>query len=260
MSDKRQKSSGKGKRTRVCDIYGNAEDQYMCLERAGMLLERLDTALPKFAKCMLPTNVVYSFWLILPKKFCIMHLPEHDTTVTLVDEFGKEFETKYLKARQGLSGGWRGFSIAQKLLQGDILLFHLVDSCKLQVHIVRRYGLEAVEAAVCLMEMHPRVKRKRALTSEKPKHEKIKFKRTKRYPKKHRAGPPNWRLAQMDTVEDGNRCDDTSNALNSSAVEGSSSDDWQPDQHGCGAPNMCYENGINCGSEARKIYYPTVAT
>lgn len=68
-----------------------------------------------------------------------MHLPEHDTTVTLVDELGKEFETKYLKARCGLSGGWRGFSVAQKLLQGDILLFHLIGSCKLQV-ITRVFG------------------------------------------------------------------------------------------------------------------------
>ncbi|KAK1417492.1 hypothetical protein QVD17_26621 [Tagetes erecta] len=203
MSDKHQKSSGKGKRTRVCDIYNNAEDQYMCLERAGMLLERLDTELPKFAKCMLASNVLYSFWLFLPKEFCINHLPEYDTTVILVDEFGKEFETKYLKARCGLSGGWRGFSAAQKLLQGDILFFHLIGSCKLQVHIVRRYSLEAVEAAICLMGMHPRVKKTRALTSDKPKHEKIKKRKSaKKSPQKRIAGSPNWRLIEVDTDED----------------------------------------------------------
>ncbi|XP_076887231.1 B3 domain-containing protein At5g42700-like [Bidens hawaiensis] len=246
MPNKPQKSSGKGKRTRVCDIYNDAEDQYMCLERAGILLERLDTALPMFVKCMLPSNVLYSFWLILPKKFCIMHLPEHDTTVTLVDEFGKEFETKYLKARCGLSGGWRGFSIAQKLLQGDILLFHLIGSCKLQVHIVRRYGLEAVEAAACLMEMLPRVKRTRSLTSEKSKRDKIKKgKRTKRRPKMCIAGPPSWRLAQLDT----------------NVVEGSTSDESQadPDQRGCDAPNLLYDNGISCGSAVQRICSPTVA-
>ncbi|KAJ0884320.1 putative transcription factor B3-Domain family [Helianthus annuus] len=264
MSDKQpQKTSGRGKRTRVCDIYNNAEDQYMCLERAGMLLERLGTALPTFAKCMLPSNVAYSFWLFLPSKFCIMHLPEHDTTVTLVDESGTEFKTKYLKARHGLSGGWKGFSFAQKLLPGDILFFHLVGTCKLQVHIVRRYGIEAVEAAVCLMEMHPRVKRKRALTSEKLKHEKVKVKvkgkRAKRYPKKRVMGSPTWRFAQMNTDEDGARCDDTSNAFSSNVVEGSSSNDSQHDQRGCGAPNLCYENGINCGSAAQRIYCPTVA-
>lgn len=48
----------------MCDIYNDAEDQYMCLERAAFFLERLDAELPKFAKCMLPSNVLYSFWLV----------------------------------------------------------------------------------------------------------------------------------------------------------------------------------------------------
>ncbi|KAK9056671.1 hypothetical protein SSX86_024033 [Deinandra increscens subsp. villosa] len=160
-SDKPKKHSGKGKKTKICDIYNDAEDQYMCLERAAIFLETLDAELPKFAKCMLPSNVLYSFWLILPKKFCLNHLPEHDATIILVDESGKEFKTNYLKIRHGLSAGWRGFSIAQKLLQGDILFFHLLEPCKLQVNIVRRYGQEAIEAAISLMEMHPRVKKAR---------------------------------------------------------------------------------------------------
>lgn len=45
-----------------------------------------------------------------------MHLPEHDSTLILVDESGKEFKTNYLKVRHGLSAGWRWFSIAQGLL------------------------------------------------------------------------------------------------------------------------------------------------
>ncbi|GJY60499.1 DNA-binding pseudobarrel domain-containing protein [Tanacetum coccineum] len=145
MSEKPYKFSSKGKRTKVCDIYNNAEDQYMCLERAGMLLG------------------------------------QHDTTITLLDESGVEFKTNYLSARHGLSGGWRGFSFSQKLQQGDILFFRLVGSCRLQVHIVRRYGLEAVEAAFSLLEMHPRVKRTKTLTSGKVKQGKInKGKRMKR--------------------------------------------------------------------------------
>nr|XP_043620583.1 uncharacterized protein LOC122592429 isoform X2 [Erigeron canadensis] len=183
MSDKPKKGSGKGKKTKLCDIYKDAEDQYMSLERAAIFLERLDEGLPKFAKCMLPSNVLYSFWLILPRKFCVMHLPDSDTTVTLVDESGKEFKTNYLLARHGLSAGWRGFTTAQRLLQGDILFFRLVQPCKLQVNIVRRYGLEAIEAAVCLMEMHPRVKRKRGPTdfekAGEAKREKLKHKEVK---------------------------------------------------------------------------------
>ncbi|KAI7733920.1 hypothetical protein M8C21_032039 [Ambrosia artemisiifolia] len=161
MSNKPKKHSGKGKRTKMCDIYNDAEDQYMCLERAAFFLDTLDKELPKFAKCMLPSNVLYSFWLIIPKKFCVMHLPDNDATIILVDESGKEFKTNYLKVRHGLSAGWRGFTVAQKLLQGDILFFRLLEPCKLQVNIVRRYGQEAIEAAICLMEMHPRVKKAR---------------------------------------------------------------------------------------------------
>ncbi|KAJ0437166.1 putative transcription factor B3-Domain family [Helianthus annuus] len=114
-------------------------------------------------------------------RFSLTHNNQSGTTITLVDESGTEFKTKYLKARHVLSGGWKGFSFAQKLLPGGILFFHLVGSCKLQlimggVHIVRRYRIEVVEAAVCLLEMHPRVKKNRALTSEKLKHEKVKVK------------------------------------------------------------------------------------
>lgn len=46
--------------------------------------------------------------------------------VTLVDEEGEEFVTKYLADKTGLSGGWRGFSIDHNLVDGDALVFHLV--------------------------------------------------------------------------------------------------------------------------------------
>lgn len=296
MSDKPKKCSGKGKRTRVCDIYNDAEDQYMCLERAAFLLERLDAESPKFAKCMLPSNVLYSFWLILPKKFCVMHLPEHDSTVTLVDETGKEFKTNYLKVRHGLSAGWRGFSIAQKLLQGDILFFHLVEPCKLQVNIVRRYGLETIEAAVCLMEMHPRVKKTRTSNyfekAGEPKKEKLKHKeakedegklknqtpiliqtkkgkRTRRSPKKFIA-----RLCldfcERNVEEDGERvscvdqCENSSDGLSSEVLQGSTlemTNQSQPDEVGCYALNLaCHEGAINCHSTAERIFHSSTVT
>lgn len=285
MSDKPKKASGKGKRTKVCDIYNDAEDQYMCLERAAFFLEGLDAELPKFAKCMLPSNVLYSFWLILPKKFCVMHLPEHDTTVTLVDESGKEFKTNYLKIRHGLSAGWRGFSIAQKLLQGDILFFRLIEPCKLQVNIVRRYGLEAIEAAVCLMEMHPRVKRTRTSNyfdktgeakKEKLKNKEVKQekedevknqtplvvqtkkgKRTRRSPKKFIAKLSlDFCSTQVKIEEEGetervscvDHCENSSDGMSSEVAQGSTSEitnQSQPDEVGCYDLNPGYHEGNN---------------
>ncbi|KAF5759225.1 putative transcription factor B3-Domain family [Helianthus annuus] len=283
MADKPKKHSGKGKRTKMCDIYNDAEDQYMCLERAAFFLETLDKELPKFAKCMLPSNVLYSFWLILPKKFCLMHLPDNDATIILVDESGKEFKTNYLKIRHGLSAGWRGFSVAQRLLQGDILFFHLVEPCKLQVNIVRRYGQEAIEAAVCLMEMHPRVRKARTShyfeKAGEAKKEKLKCKeepnedegelknqdplilltkkgkRTRRSPKKFITKLSLDFCTTQGTVAEDNEtervssaehCENSSDGLCSEVVQGSTSEmtnQSQPDEIRCYDLNLSYHDG-----------------
>ncbi|KAL6961653.1 hypothetical protein U1Q18_050986, partial [Sarracenia purpurea var. burkii] len=95
-------------------------------ERAEEVLANVADGFPSFVKRMLPSNVTHGFWLILPKKFCNSHLPMHDATITLVNEWGKEYEANYLVERQGLSAGWRGFSLAHRLLKGDLLVFHLI--------------------------------------------------------------------------------------------------------------------------------------
>ena len=41
--------------------------------------------------------------------------------------------TKYLVGKTGLSGGWRAFSIAHNLIEGDILVFELVQPTKFMV-------------------------------------------------------------------------------------------------------------------------------
>ena len=55
--------------------------------------------------------------------------------MVLEDENGKLYETKYLSDKTGLSAGWRGFSIAHKLLQGDVIVFHLVMPNKFMVTV-----------------------------------------------------------------------------------------------------------------------------
>jgi hypothetical protein len=63
----------------------------------------------------------------LPVYFCKSHLPLSDEMMTLEDENGDEFQTKYLAQKTGLSGGWRGFSIDHELVDGDALVFQLVS-------------------------------------------------------------------------------------------------------------------------------------
>uniref|UniRef100_M1DBS4 DNA binding protein n=1 Tax=Solanum tuberosum TaxID=4113 RepID=M1DBS4_SOLTU len=115
--------------------------------RAEIFQTTLSSEFPNFLKCMLPSHVTGGFWLSFPKRFCISHLPKHDANVVLVDEDGDEFSTKYLigksglsggwrgfsiahNLKSGLSGGWRGFSIAHNLVENDVVVFQLIETCK----------------------------------------------------------------------------------------------------------------------------------
>lgn len=62
-----------------------------------------------------------------------MHLPKADTIITLEDESGELYETKYIADKVALSGGWMRFSIAHNLHEMDVLIFHLVKPSKFKV-------------------------------------------------------------------------------------------------------------------------------
>lgn len=53
--------------------------------------------------------------------------------MTLEDEAGRHFQVKYIAHKTGLSAGWRQFSAAHKLLEGDVLVFQLVGPTKFKV-------------------------------------------------------------------------------------------------------------------------------
>jgi B3 DNA binding domain len=74
----------------------------------------------------------------LKKEFCISYLPKNDCTMTLVDEKGDEFDTKYFADRTALSGGWQGFAVAHKLIDGDACVFQLIKPTTLKV--TKNYG------------------------------------------------------------------------------------------------------------------------
>lgn len=129
-------------------VYASDTIRTYAIERAEQLQSSLDAELPSFIKPMLQSHVTGGFWLSLPYNFCHKHIPHRDDTVTLVDEDGEEFETKYLIDKNGLSGGWRGFSIAHDLVDGDALVFQLIQPLTFKVHIVRAYESEEKEAGV----------------------------------------------------------------------------------------------------------------
>lgn len=121
------------------------------IQRAEDIQSKLGANNCSFIKPMLRSHVSGGFWLGLPKQFCVKHLPTDDDTVFLVDECGDKYRTKYLAAKTGLSGGWRGFSIAHNLLEQDVLVFELIRPCQFKVYIVRANSFSEAEGAFTLL-------------------------------------------------------------------------------------------------------------
>lgn len=123
-------------------VYASDEDRVDAIERAEQLEQRLGSEFPAFIKPMLQSHVTGGFWLSFPFPFCKAHLPDHDEMFTLIDENGDEWQAKYLARKNGLSGGWRGFAMDHELVDGDTLIFQLIESSAFKVYIVRVNGDE----------------------------------------------------------------------------------------------------------------------
>ncbi|KAI3844364.1 hypothetical protein MKX03_008698 [Papaver bracteatum] len=123
------------------------------IERAEEIRSSLDPTFPSFLKPMLRSHVTGGFWLGLPSKFCAKNMSQEDISMTLLDEEGEEHIAKYLAGKCGLSGGWRGFSIAHKLVEGDAVVFQLTEINKFKVYIVRTTGLAEVDGALGLLQL-----------------------------------------------------------------------------------------------------------
>ncbi|XP_048502290.1 B3 domain-containing protein Os01g0234100 isoform X5 [Beta vulgaris subsp. vulgaris] len=107
------------------------------IRQAEELRSRLEANYPCFIKPMLKSHVASCFWMGLPVPFCKMYLPQNDTYFILENQYGKKYRVKYLARKTALSGGWRGFSIAEELSQGDVLVFHLIQPTKFKVYVLR---------------------------------------------------------------------------------------------------------------------------
>lgn len=140
------------------NLYGQIDLATSAKYRAEEVQSRLSNKYPSFLKPMIRSNVSGGFWLSLPRLFCQLHMPRHDISVTLVDESQEEYKTKYLAERNGLSGGWRGFSLSHDLVEGDVLVFQLFRFCKVKVYIVRANYLAEVDAALVLLHLDARQK------------------------------------------------------------------------------------------------------
>ncbi|CAI9262919.1 unnamed protein product [Lactuca saligna] len=115
--------------------------------RAGELQSSLGSDHPTFKKIMLKSHVVSCFWMGLPVPFCRSFLPKQETLMVIEDENGQQYKLKYIAHKTGLSAGWRNFAIIHKLLEGDVLVFQLVESNKFKVYIVRANESKQVDGS-----------------------------------------------------------------------------------------------------------------
>ncbi|GAB4837972.1 hypothetical protein Ancab_027500 [Ancistrocladus abbreviatus] len=141
------------------DVTANDESDFCkefkssAMKRAQEVQANLQADYPSFTKYMLRSHVTLGFWLGLPKKFCSKHLPKYDTKLVLVDEDGNKYDTNYLASKVGLSGGWRGFSLAHHLQEGDVGVFQLVGPSTFKVYIVRANSFDNVDGAQALLTL-----------------------------------------------------------------------------------------------------------
>ncbi|KAF6173160.1 hypothetical protein GIB67_028458 [Kingdonia uniflora] len=122
------------------DHAGTARAKPCAIKQAEEVQHKLDPNYPSFVKAMFLSNVSGSFWLALPSKFYASHLPKNDIMITLVDMKDEEYTLKYIVKALAVSAGWRIFTVAHKLTEGDALVFQLVMDVKFKVYIIMTDG------------------------------------------------------------------------------------------------------------------------
>ncbi|XP_047324987.1 B3 domain-containing protein Os03g0184500-like [Impatiens glandulifera] len=139
--------STRGVKRKVVDVLSLLE------ERVTQILESLGDEFPIFIKEMGSEDVT-QFFMNFCSEFAKSHLPEHTADITLIDEDGMGYSTKYLAATTRLSARWRRFSIDHKLVKGDVLIFQLISHLTMKVYIVRvQDESERLEAAHNLLDL-----------------------------------------------------------------------------------------------------------
>ncbi|XVF61149.1 hypothetical protein PTKIN_Ptkin08bG0106200 [Pterospermum kingtungense] len=121
--------------------------------RAEEVQSNLEPEFPSFAKSLVRSHVGSCFWMGLPGMFCKIHLPRKDTMIILEDENENQFPVKYCSDKTGLSAGWRQFCSAHNLLEGDVLVFQLVETTKFKVYIIRANDLTELDGALGLLNL-----------------------------------------------------------------------------------------------------------
>ncbi|KAM0032223.1 putative transcription factor B3-Domain family [Helianthus debilis subsp. tardiflorus] len=123
------------------------------MRRAKEIQSSLGNEFPSCIKVMLSSQVTSSFCTGLPAHFCKSFLSKEDVIFVLEDESGGQLKVKYIAQRHILSAGWNNFAVTHKLKKGDVLLFHLVETAKFKVYILKDDNSNEADDAVSLLNL-----------------------------------------------------------------------------------------------------------
>nr|XP_043607284.1 B3 domain-containing protein Os01g0234100-like [Erigeron canadensis] len=127
--------------------------------RAQEVRSSLGTEHPSCIKLMVKAHLdstTGGYWMGFSHQWARMYLSKTDREMLIEDEDGEIYQIKYNSDKSGLSAGWRKFATGHNLLEGDALVFHLVDPFKFKVYIIRANDLNEVDGALGLLNLEAR--------------------------------------------------------------------------------------------------------
>ncbi|KAK9050662.1 hypothetical protein SSX86_030368 [Deinandra increscens subsp. villosa] len=188
--------------------------------KAGEVQLSLGSKNPSCIK-MVKAHVDNGYWMGFPLWFGQIHLPKTDSEMVLEDDNGETHHVKYNAEKVGFSAGWKKFAVGHNLLEGDVLVFHLVESYKFKVYTIRANDLNKVDGALSNLILEAHAKQIIPVTYT-PSPTTNKTKRAKSLsltgvPKKHKSLTPSSQIISQRMEQSGNNSEGTG----SEVVEGS---------------------------------------
>lgn len=134
--------------------------------QAEEIQSSLGTKHPSCIKLIVKSHVGSGYWMGFPHPFSKMFLPKTDSDMAIEDEDREIYHLKYIANKNGLSAGWKKFANDHKLLEGDVLIFHLVEPFKFKVYIIRANDINKVPDLETNTPSQTTKKRKQEIVSE----------------------------------------------------------------------------------------------
>ncbi|KAI3713058.1 hypothetical protein L1987_71629 [Smallanthus sonchifolius] len=179
--------------------------------KAGELQASLGTENPSCIK-IVKANIDSAYWMGFPMWFGKLFLPKTDCEMVIEDENGEIHHIKYIPQSAGLSAGWKKFAVGHNLVEGDVLVFHLVESHKFKVYIIRANDLNEVDGALSLLNSEAPTKHMTSET-ETPSPSTKKYKRAKSLSstmaqKEHKLSTPSSQIISIRKEQSGNNSEE----------------------------------------------------